>query len=87
MFILFGDIQKTCLLAKMTVMLLHILLRATAGHYGFLRRPGSSFFVSNKLMSSCVNCLVSAREIFPASVGLFGDHKSAYALLAIELTL
>ena len=44
-------------------------------------------FVSNKLMSSCVICLVNAREIFPASVGLFGDHKSAYAPFPIKLTL
>ena len=38
-------------------------------------------------MSSCVICLVIAREIFRASVGLFGDHKSACTLFAIELTL
>ena len=44
MFILFGDIQKTCFLTKVTVILLYIHLRVTAGHYGFLRRPGSSCF-------------------------------------------
>ena len=38
-------------------------------------------------MSSSVICLVIAREIFPASVGLFGDHKSTYALFPIKLTL
>ena len=38
-------------------------------------------------MSSCVICLVIAREIFPASVGLFGDHKSAYTLFDTELTV
>ena len=34
----------TCLLAKMTAILLYIHLRATTGHYGLLRRPGSSCF-------------------------------------------
>ena len=35
-------------------------------------------FLSNKFMSSCVILsVVIAREIFAASVGLFGDNKSA----------
>ena len=60
-----GEIQKTCFLAKTTVILLYIHSRTMAGHYGFLRRPGSIFFfVSNKFMSSCVIYLVIAREIF-----------------------
>ena len=35
-----------------------------AGHYSFLRMPGSKCFVSNKFMSSYVICLVIAKEIF-----------------------
>ena len=42
--VLLREIQKTCFLAKTTVILLYIHLRKMAGHYGFLRRPGSSFF-------------------------------------------
>ena len=34
-------------------------------------------FVSNKFLSSCAICLVIAREVFQASVGLFDDDKSA----------
>ena len=41
---LLGEIQKTCFLAKTTVILLYIHLRTMAGHYGYLRRPGSSCF-------------------------------------------
>ena len=63
-YVLLGKIQKTCFLAKTTVILLYIHLRPMAGHYGFLRRPGSSFLVSNKFMSSYVICLLIAREIF-----------------------
>ena len=51
---LLGEIQKTCLLAKTTVILLwtYIHLRTMAGHYNCLRRPGSrctcwSYFIIN----------------------------------------
>ena len=43
-YVLLGEIQKSFFLAKTTVILLYIRLRTMAGHYGFLRRPGSSCF-------------------------------------------
>ena len=59
---------ENTVLAKTTVILLytHIHLQTLAGHYGFLKRPGSRavVFVSNTFMSSCVICVVIAREIF-----------------------
>ena len=56
--------RKLVFLANTTVIPLYIHLRTMAGHYGYLRRPGSSFFMSNKFMPSCAICLVIVREIF-----------------------
>ena len=50
-------------LVKTTVILLYIHLRTMAGHFSFLEKAWQQF-VSNKFMSSCVICLVIAREIF-----------------------
>ena len=55
---------ETWFLGKMTVILLSIHLRTIAGLYGLLIGPDAVVFVSNKFMSSCVICLVIAREIF-----------------------
>ena len=41
---LLGEIQKTVILGKATVILLYIHSRTMTGHYSFLRRPGSSCF-------------------------------------------
>ena len=41
---LLGEIQKTVILRKTTVILLYIHSRTMTCHYGFLRRPGSSCF-------------------------------------------
>ena len=55
-----------------TVILLYFHLRTMAGHYGFLRRPGSSYFVSDKFIFLCN---LSCKRKFPVSVGFFGDNK------------
>ena len=44
MSVFLGEIQKTCFLAKATLILLFIHLQTMAGYYGFLRIPGSSCF-------------------------------------------
>ena len=45
--------RKLVFLAKTTVILLYIYLRTMAGHYGFLRRPGSSrFFVKSHYLKA-----------------------------------
>ena len=54
-YVLLGEIQKTCFSAKTTVILRepYIHLRTMAGHYGFLRRPGSSrFFVKSHYLKA-----------------------------------
>ena len=66
-YVLLGKIQKTCFSVPMTVVLLYFysFTNIMSVHYGFLRIPGSSRFCEYEInMSSCVICLVIAREIF-----------------------